>query len=338
MLDDTTRLLRAVPQVKPQSKPRAKLRASIRKAAKNLEDTGVTARIVPADEWKARAAAAADADASQQLMRQGSGEEGEDWGCVHAGGSRTGPLLSLCRRQQVTEEHKAICREHIRTHNPNAGCYDMWALTTFFMGALLGEYAALVASPAPPPQSRGLRSRSSPSRATPAAPHSSSSRRRRPAAPTEAPMWLLWMDMIEFRDREGKLVACSWFARCGAGGGRGRQQCACCFARAERVAAAHDLRRRDLERRPLRLPRGVRPLRHLVRGEPKPPPPGHRAAAPPLTPARAPPPPPPPRRRPLQRLTNFAMSLERACATGVRVVNAGPTFASVKKGASCCPH
>lgn len=28
-------------------------------------------------------------------------------------------------------------------------------------------------------------------------------------------MWLLWMDMIEFRNTDGKLVACSWVAQCG---------------------------------------------------------------------------------------------------------------------------
>lgn len=74
----------------------------------------------------------------------------------------------LSMPMQVTEEHKELCRTHVRMHNPNAGCWDMWTLTTFFMG----------------------------------------------------PMWLLWMDMIEFRDAQGKLVACSWVAHCGARGHR----------------------------------------------------------------------------------------------------------------------
>lgn len=36
---------------------------------------------------------------------------------------------------RVSPEHRSICRDHIRAHNPDAGCYGTWALTSYFMGA-----------------------------------------------------------------------------------------------------------------------------------------------------------------------------------------------------------
>lgn len=86
-------------------------------------------------------------------------------------------------------------------HNPNVGCYNLFALTTYYMGAdrfhrdrqLSVTAAALcpVAAPTTPLSAPFL-------------------------PPLPVPLWALWMDMIEFRDKDGKLVACSWHAQCGA--------------------------------------------------------------------------------------------------------------------------